>query len=145
MNPRETRGPGSRRDRGSDARSAPLTTILEGSVVLCCEVLYETIQRDSAGGLPLSTRGQARLRRDFPEVRIGLVIGLSDRLTRQDRLLVTGYIEVARSASAGTDRRRTVGIRTTANQGRASDMIALAELIEMGTREPNALSFCPDR
>jgi ubiquinone/menaquinone biosynthesis C-methylase UbiE len=86
---------------------------------------------------------------DFDEISgvlHGLVIRLSDRLTEKDLLLITEFVDVGelrlaleQIADVLSEHERPL---TTDER---SDMLTLAERMNMGTRVPHVLGFCPDR
>jgi hypothetical protein len=76
----------------------------------------------------------------------GLVIGLSDRLTGQDRIVVTEFIEVG---EVGLALEQIADVLSEYEQpvtaDERSEMLALAARMTMGPRVARALSLCPDR
>jgi hypothetical protein len=76
----------------------------------------------------------------------GLVIRLSDRLAGNDRDLITEFIDVGELGLALEQIADVLSedeLPLAADE--RSDMLALVERMNMGTRVPHTLTFCPDR
>jgi hypothetical protein len=76
----------------------------------------------------------------------GLEIRLGDRLAEKDRVLITEFIDVG---ELGLALEQIADVLSEDKQPLAdderSDMLALVDRMDMGTRVPHALTFCPGR
>jgi hypothetical protein len=88
-------------------------------------------------------------RTDFDEISgilHGLIVRLGDRLAEKDLLLITEFVEVGELGLALEQIADVLSEDSeplTADE--RSDMLALVERMDMGTRIPHALTFCPNR